>query len=79
MNVFGGFFGEPVSQYSHDGGKTWRTDGPQIGPDTRMRIVTKDGKVIFSAHAVRYEKTCDCCDGTGKRKIYQYQQDAAVS
>jgi hypothetical protein len=74
----GSFFGEPTIRYSVDGGKTWRTDGPLCGPGCTMQIVTTDGKVIFSAHSVGYEKTCDCCDGTGKKKVYRFQQDAAI-
>jgi|HubBroStandDraft_6_1064221.scaffolds.fasta_scaffold149198_6 hypothetical protein len=77
--MMNGFFGEPTSQYSHDQGKTWRTDGPFIGPGVRMRVITQDGKVIFSAHAQEYEKTCDCYDGTGKRTIYRFEQDAGGS
>lgn len=77
MNPLPSFFGEPTFQYSLDEGKTWNSSTlPQIGPKVRMRIVTKDGITVYSAHAVEVQKTCDCCDGTGTRFVYQFQQDA---
>ena len=70
------FFGEPYNEYSPDGGKTWRRDGPFIAPGMLMRVVAEDGTVLFRAHAEHTEQKCDCCDGTGTRKIYRYVRDA---
>ncbi len=66
------FYDEPQSEYSRDGGKTWDPDNPSIGPTTLMRIVKKDGTVIFSASPEYTEITCDCCDGSGRRKLWRY-------
>jgi hypothetical protein len=68
------FFNLPEIQYSLDGGKTWRTDGPLIAPRALVRIV-KDGKVLFSAHAEEKKIRCTSCQGTGEETRHEYVQD----
>jgi hypothetical protein len=69
------WFGLPASEYSFDGGKTWRRDGPLIGANVIMRIITADGQILFKAHAESKDQTCDCCNGTGIRQILHYVKD----
>jgi hypothetical protein len=69
------WFGEPTLSYSHDGGATWRTDGPMIGPNVLIRVVLADGKVIFQGHAVAREVECESCHGTGKVTRHRYVED----
>jgi hypothetical protein len=68
-------FDLPEMQYSFDGGKTWRADNPMIGPNMRMRIIDKDGVVIFAAHSEEKEIECSECEGTGKCKRFHYVRD----
>ena len=65
------FFGEPKMEYSHDGGKTW-DESPRIGEGIMMRVIAEDGTVLYKASAQHREQECDCCDGTGVRKIYRF-------
>jgi hypothetical protein len=69
------WFGEPTLRYSYDGGKTWHRDGPRIGPNLLLQVVTSDGKILFSATAREYEKECESCNGTGKVKRHLYVED----
>lgn len=69
------WFGEPTLSYSHDGGKTWRTDGPLIGPGTLVRVMTPEGKQVWIGHAHETEIECRTCYGTGKEKVYRYVED----
>ena len=68
------WFGEPETQYSHDGGKTWRTDGVHIGPNVLIRVIY-EGKVLFSGRAVGTEIVCETCQGSGKVTRHRYVQD----
>jgi len=69
------WFGEPTLRYSYDGGKTWRTDGPNIGPDAIMQVILPDATVIFSAHAVTLPGQCESCGGSGQSTKYRYVKD----
>ena len=69
------FFGEPRTEYSHDGGITWYEGGNTIGPSYLMRIITSDCVVIYSAHAVEVEQPCPGCDGTGRQKYHRWQAE----
>jgi hypothetical protein len=69
------FFNMPETQYSIDGGKTWRADGPMIGPGVLIRIIEPNGTVIYTAHAETKKIECDCCDGSGVRTLYHYVKD----
>ena len=67
-------WGEPRLQYSSDGGKTWRNDGPFIGPDAAVRVITVDGQVIYFARSVSQTVRCEGCDGSGKVTRYKFEK-----
>jgi hypothetical protein len=69
------YFGEPTLSYFHDGGKTWRTDGPMIGPNLLVRVMTPGGTVLWQGHAEGTEVECRTCHGTGKETIQRYVED----
>jgi hypothetical protein len=72
------FYGEPRTEYSADAGKTW-DEQPKIGDTVLMRVITQDARVLYSAHAEYTSMTCDCCEGTGVRKLYRFVEDKKES
>lgn len=66
----------PETQYSWDGGKTWRSDGPMCGPGMIMRIITIDGVVLYSAKVVEEPIPCSTCKGTGTGMCRYFKPEA---
>lgn len=58
-------FDMPIMEMSVDGGKTWEAGSTCCGPGMLMRIVRKDGKVLWEGVGKTVKEKCAGCNGTG--------------
>ena len=68
-------FGAPKFEVSWDKGKTWQESyTPCCGPGILLRIVAADGKILWQAHGIEVQETCESCKGTGIRGNFKFKE-----